>query len=334
MRCIRLRKPASLENLELADIPAPIVPGPGEIKVQLTASSLNYHDYAVVTGLLPSADGRVPLSDGAGEVLEVGEGVTEFAPGDLVVSTFFIRGQFDPSAERSRDVPGDGVDGYARELCIAPVSGFTRAPVGFDAREAATLPCAGVTAWRALVVDGPLSAGQTVLVQGTGGVSIFALQLAKMMGARVIATSSSDEKLERLKAMGADHVINYRETPEWGRLARELSGGGVDHVVEIGGAGTLDQSMRACANGGHIAVIGVLAGRKAPVSTAYIMQEQLRVQGLAVGSRRDQQAFIRAIEVGGLRPVIDSTYPLEELADAFRHQQTGKHFGKICIGIQ
>ncbi|MGL4542480.1 MAG: zinc-dependent alcohol dehydrogenase family protein, partial [Polymorphobacter sp.] len=203
---------------------------------------------------------------------------------------------------------------------------------GYSHAEAATLTCAGLTAWRALVVDGQIKPGATVLVQGPGGVSIFALQFAKALGATVIATSSSDEKLERLKAMGADHLINYKTTPEWGVAAKALTGGrGVDHVVEIGGAGTMNQSIIACRLGGHIALIGVLAGFAGPVNTAAIMGGQIRLIGLFVGNRDHQQDMIRSINVSGLKPVIDSRFPLEGLADAFRYQESGKHFGKICL---
>jgi len=331
MRAMLARQPGGLDKLELVDLPEPGAPGAGEILVRLRASSLNYHDYLVAARGL-AEDRRVPMSDGAGEVLAVGEGVSEFAVGDRVVSTFFPTwidgpGRLDDMAS----VPGDGVDGYARELAVMPAAGFTRAPAGYSHAEAATLTCAGVTAWRALVPHGPVSPGQTVLVMGTGGVSIIALQLAKAMGARVIATSSSDEKLERLKALGADHVVNYRTTEAWGRKVFELSDGGVDHVVEVGGPGTLDQSMEATRVHGHIAFIGVLTGFQGPVNTGLLMTRQIRLQGVIVGSRRDQLDLVRAVEANAIKPVIDRNYPLEALADAFRHQESGRHFGKICV---
>jgi len=333
MRAMLARQPGGLDKLELVDLPEPGAPGAGEILVRLRASSLNYHDYLVAARGL-AEDRRVPMSDGAGEVLAVGEGVSEFAVGDRVVSTFFPTwidgpGRLDDMAS----VPGDGVDGYARELAVMPAAGFTRAPAGYSHAEAATLTCAGVTAWRALVPHGPVSPGQTVLVMGTGGVSIIALQLAKAMGARVIATSSSDEKLERLKALGADHVVNYRTTEAWGRKVFELSDGGVDHVVEVGGPGTLGQSMEATRVHGHIALIGVLTGFQGPVNTGMLMTRQIRLQGVIVGSRRDQLDLVRAVEANGIKPVIDRNYPLEALADAFRHQESGRHFGKICVDI-
>jgi len=335
MRSIQIRHPASLQTLTLVDMAEPAPPGPGEITVCLKASSLNYHDYVVVIGGIPTPEGRIPMSDGAGVVEAVGEGVTEFKTGDAVVSTFFpdwLDG--DPADRGFTRVPGDGIDGYARERVTAPATSFTRQPTGYSHAEAATLTCAGVTAWRALVPNGHLKAGDTVLVQGTGGVSIFALQFAKAMGATVIATSSSDEKLERLRAMGADHLINYKAEPDWGAEARKITDGrGVDHVVEIGGSGTMPQSIVAAKFGGHISLIGVLAGVAGPVATVMIMAKQLRVIGLTVGSRRHQLDMIRAIEANAIKPVIDRGFPLEELGDAFRHQESGRHFGKIVVDI-
>jgi NADPH:quinone reductase-like Zn-dependent oxidoreductase len=336
MKAIQNAKPASLDTMRYVDLPDPAAPGPGEILVRIRASSLNYHDYMVVVGGIPTPEGRIPMSDGAGEVLAVGEGVRGFAVGDLVVSTFFpawLEGDQAPEGGFA-GVPGDGADGYAREMVTAPATSFTHAPKGWSAAEAATITCAGVTAWRALVVDGHLKGGEIVLVQGTGGVSIYGLQIAKAFGCSVIATSSSDEKLERLKALGADHVINYKSEPEWGAAALKLTGGrGVDHVLEIGGAGTLPQSMIASRNGGHVAVIGVLAGYAGPVSTVTLFGKQLKVIGLTVGSRRHQIDMIRAIDVAGYKPVLDKHFPLEDLAGAFRHQASNKHFGKIVVDI-
>ncbi|MEE1876232.1 zinc-dependent alcohol dehydrogenase family protein [Altererythrobacter litoralis] len=336
MKAIRTgATPSTLEALELVELDDASAPGPGEIKVALKASSLNYHDYAVVVGMIPSALGRIPMSDGAGEVVAVGAGVTEYKVGDAVVSTFFpdwLDGG--PPQTAFTRVPGDGIDGYARQAVTAPTHWFTRVPKGYSHAEAATLTCAGLTAWRALFVDNAIKPGDTVLVQGSGGVSIFALQFAKAAGATVIATSSSGEKLERLKDLGADHLINYKEIQAWGVKALELTGGkGVDCVVEIGGAGTLDQSMVATRVGGHVALIGVLAGFAGPVQTALLMAKNLRVQGLTVGSRAQQLDMIAGIEANGIRPVISDHFPLERLADAFRHQAANKHFGKICVDI-
>jgi len=336
MKAIRTgAAPSTLETLAFSDISDPGDPGPGEIRVALKASSLNYHDYAVVKGMIPAAEGRIPMSDGAGVVEAVGDGVSEFKAGDSVVSTFFpdwLDGE--PPATAFTRVPGDGIDGYAREAIVAPSTWFTRAPSSYSAAQAATLTCAGLTAWRALFVDYSLKPGDTVLIQGTGGVSIFALKLAKAAGATVIATSSSDEKLERVKALGADHLINYKEVAAWGAKALEITGGaGVDCVVEIGGAGTLDQSMIASRIGGHVALIGVLAGFAGPVQTALLFSKNLKVQGLTVGSRKMQQDMIAAIEANGIEPVISDTFALAELADAFRHQEANKHFGKIAVEI-
>lgn len=335
MRAVHLRAPASLDNLVLADLPDPGDPGPGEIRVRLSASSLNFHDFAVVAGLIPTAEDRIPMSDGAGVVEAVGEGVTGFAVGDLAVSLFFPEwADGTPPASAFTKVPGDGIDGYAREAVVVPQHWFTRAPAGWSSAEAATLTCAGLTAWRALFVDGATQPGSTVLVQGSGGVSVFALQFAKAAGARVIATSSSDAKLARLKALGADELVNYKEEPKWGAKALELTGGrGVDTVVEIGGAGTLDQSMVAARVGGHVALIGVLTGIAGPVQTALLMSKNLRVQGLTVGSQAQQLDMIAGVEANGIRPVISDHFPLEKLGDAFRHQIANAHFGKIVVDI-
>jgi len=332
MKVMRLKKPGGLDNIWCDSIEAR-APGAGEIHVRVHASSLNYHDYIVVKGGIPTPDGRVPMSDGAGVVEAVGDGVTEFKPGDAVVSTFFpLWWTGEATPELIAEVPGDRTDGFASETVTMAAKAFTLAPNGYSHAEAATLTCAGLTAWRALVVDGQIKPGATVLVQGTGGVSIFALQFAKALGATVIATSSSDDKLERLKAMGADHLINYKSTPDWGAAAKAFTGGrGVDHVVEIGGAGTLNQSIVASRLGGHIALIGVLAGFAGSVNTAALMGNQIQLRGLFVGSREHQMDMIRAINVSGLKPVIDRSFALEELADAFRHQESGTHFGKICV---
>jgi NADPH:quinone reductase-like Zn-dependent oxidoreductase len=312
-----------------------MAPKAGEITVRIRASSLNYHDYAVVSGMWPPAVPRIPMSDGAGEVVAVGEGVNEFAIGDHVVSTFFPGWQEgQPEIDDMSTVPGDGVDGFACQQVTMAAIGFTHAPKGYSHAEAATLTCAGLTAWRALMVDGPLKPGETVLIQGTGGVSVFSLQFAKVAGATVIATSSSDAKLARLETLGADHLINYRKHENWGDLVRELTAGrGVDHVIEVGGPATLAQSMVAARIGGHIAVVGILSGMTGTLPLLSVLTRQLRLQGLVVGSRRHQIEMIRAIEATGLRPIIDRHFPLEELVEAFRYQETNRHFGKICLDI-
>ena len=311
-------------------------PGPDEITVRLKANSLNFHDYAVVTGLWGGVtEDRIPMADGAGHVEAVGDGVTEFAVGDHVVSTFFptwLDGEAE--VEGFDTVPGDGIDGYARERVTRSAQAFTRAPANYTPAEAATLTTAGLTAWRALMEDGALQPGETVLVQGTGGVSVFALQFAKSCGATVIATSSREDKLERLRALGADHLINYKQDASWGQTARELTGGrGVDHVIEVGGPDTLEQSMTAVRVGGHIAVISVLTGVAGEMSLMPMLGKQIRLQGVLVGNRRQQQDMVRAIEANDIHPIIDKQFPLSELADAFRYQETNQHFGKICLDI-
>ena len=333
MKAMQLAAPGGLDNLKLVELPAAAAPGAGQIQVRIHASSLNYHDLGVVSRPGAAADGRIPMADGAGVVTAVGAGVAEFAVGDAVVSTFFpqwLAGRNVPTDFQL--VPGDGVDGFARESITLPATSFTHAPKGWSHAEAATLTTAGLTAWRALVVDGGIQAGDTVLVLGTGGVSIFALQMAKSMGAKVIATTSSAAKAERLQALGADVVINYKDTPEWGDAVLAATGGrGADIVVEVGGPGTLPQSIRACAPGGHIALIGVLTGIAGAVPTLELMRKQQILKGLIVGSREQQQDMERALDLFGWKPVIDSRYPLERMADAFLHQRSARHFGKICL---
>ena len=333
MKAMQLAALGGLDHLKLVELPTAAAPGAGQIQVRIHASSLNYHDLGVVSRPGAAADGRIPMADGAGVVMAVGAGVTEFAVGDAVVSTFFpqwLAGRNVPTDFQL--VPGDGVDGFARESITLPATSFTHAPKGWSHAEAATLTTAGLTAWRALVVDGGIQAGDTVLVLGTGGVSIFALQMAKSMGAKVIATTSSAAKAERLQALGADVVINYKDTPEWGDAVLAATGGrGADIVVEVGGPGTLPQSIRACAPGGHIALIGVLTGIAGAVPTLELMRKQQILKGLIVGSREQQQDMVRALDLFGWKPVIDSRYPLERMADAFLHQRSARHFGKICL---
>jgi NADPH:quinone reductase-like Zn-dependent oxidoreductase len=334
MKTIQLAQPGGLDNLMLVDADA-TDPGPGQVNVRVKASSLNFHDYVVVTGILPTADRRIPMSDGAGIVEAVGEGVTEFAVGQSVLSCFFPNWRDGgPAFEKLLGVPGDHADGFAAETVTRAASGFTRVPEGLTHEQSATLTCAGLTAWRALMIEGNVKPGDWILVQGSGGVSVFALQFAKAAGCRVIATSSSSQKLERLAALGADGLINYREIENWGEKAMELTGGrGVDVVVEVGGPATLPQSIRAVRFGGRIAMIGVLTGIAGEVPTAELFQKNASIDGITVGSRAQQLDMIAAIEANGIVPVIDQTYALEEIADAFRFQESQQHFGKICLSI-
>lgn len=333
MKAATLQAPGGFDRITIQDRPDPGPPGPGEIRVALHATSLNFHDLLVANGTLPTADGRILMSDGAGTVEAAGAGVTEFKPGDSVVSCFFPQWQDGlPQGDvgHFKNTPGDGADGFASTYAVRPATAFTHAPRGWSFAEAATITTAGLTAWRALVGDSKLKAGDSVLALGTGGVSIAALQIAKMMGARVIITSSSDKKLKQARALGADATLNYRETPDWAEAVKALTGGdGVDHVIEVGGPGTLAQSIAAVKVGGHISLIGVLTGIEGQVPTALLMAKQARLQGLIVGSRRQQREYVAALEQSGVKPVIDRSFPLEGLADAFRHQQDGAHFGKI-----
>lgn len=334
MKAIALQDPAGLDSLALVERADP-QPGPGEVLVRVRACSLNYHDFVVVSGGIQTHKPRIPLSDGAGEVVSVGEGVTRWAAGDRVLSTFFPSWHDGPpERDKLGGVPGDQVDGLAAELVVMPASAFTRMPKDYSFEQAATLPCAALTAWRALFVETCIKPGDWVLTQGTGGVSIFALQFAKAAGARVIATSSSPEKLKRLEELGADHVIHYKETPRWGKQARALTGGrGVDAVVEIGGPGTMAQSIAACRVGGYIALIGVLTGVSGEVPTAALFTANITVAGITVGSHAHQRDMVAAIEATGIEPVIDKTFALADIGDAFRHQAAQRHFGKICLSL-
>jgi NADPH:quinone reductase-like Zn-dependent oxidoreductase len=335
MKAFVVHAPGGFDRLEIVERPDPGEPGPGEIRVALHATSLNYHDLLVASGQFPPTDGCMLMSDGAGVVERVGAGVTEFQPGDHVVSCFFPQWQDGlPNREVGdfRNTPGDGTDGFATMYAVRPFTAFTHAPSRWSHAEAATITTAGLTAWRALVADGHLKAGDVVLVLGTGGVSIFALQIAKLMGATVIVTSSSDEKLERAKALGADHVINYRRHENWGEKVVEWTGGrGVDHVIEVGGPGTLAQSVGTVRVGGHISLIGILTGLAGEVPTAALMLKQARLQGLIVGNRHQQEEFVTALNLSRLRPVVDRRFAFEQLPEAFRYQKSGSHFGKICV---
>lgn len=335
MKAIKVNKNGGLENIFIDSVNTAPKPEKGEITVRIHANSLNYHDYLVAAGVLKSDCDRVLLSDGAGVVEEVGPGVTEFKVGDHVVSTFFpqwLAGDVIPSVGGFQQTPGDGVDGFAVEKVTRPIEAFTLAPAGWTHAEAATITTAGLTAWRALVVDGKLKAGDTILTLGTGGVSIAALQIGKMFGAKVIITSSSDEKLAKAKHLGADATINYRDNPEWAREVNTITEGrGANHIIELGGPGTLEQSIKAAAVGGHISLIGVMTGLEGHIPTGLLMMKQVRLQGLLVGSRRHQQDYVKALELNDARPVIDRTFNCEQLAEAFAYQVEGSHFGKICI---
>lgn len=324
-----------IEKLALLDRDDPR-PAAGQVLVRFHAASLNYRDLMVVTGTynpkmkLPA----VPLSDGAGEVIDVGEGVTKWKVGDRVMPIFaqqWIDG--DTTEEKRRTSLGSGAqwDGVLREFGTFDQEGLVRIPEHLSYEEASTLPCAGLTAWHALSVSGRLKAGETVLTLGTGGVSIFALQIAKMSGARVIATTGSEEKMARLRGLGADEVINYRSREDWDAAALELTGRrGVDHVVEVGGSGTLAKSLTAVRLGGHVAMIGALTGA-ASFNPITVFMKAVRLQGIFVGSRTMFEELLRAIDVTKMRPVVDRTFSFTEAREAMSYMESGAHFGKVVI---
>lgn len=337
MRAFEIRGSFGLDNLVLAERPEP-QPGPGQVRVRVHAASLNYRDLMTVRGeynprqKLP----LIPCSDGAGVVEAVGPGVTRVAVGDRVTSLFAQRWLGGvPNRERLRSTLGGPADGMLAEQVVLSEDGVVKTPPHLSDEEAATLPCAAVTAWSALSGEGNLRAGETVLLQGTGGVSLFALQFARLLGARAIVTSSQDEKLARCRELGAVEGINYRETPEWGEKARELTRGeGVDQVVEVGGGGTFAQSLKAIKIGGTISVIGALTGGVAAgVPLTQILMQKVRAQGILVGSRDDFEAMNRAITLHQLHPILDRTFPFEEARAAFEHMASGSHFGKIVIRV-
>jgi len=323
------------ENMRLVERPEPGPPGPGMILVRMHAASVNYRDYATVLNRAPFGKlPQIPFSDGAGEVVAIGDGVTRFAVGDRVCLSFFpdwIDGA--PSAaNRAISLGSASAPGVLQELYLTHEASASRVPDHLSWLEAATLPCAGLTAWRSLIVEGALKPSDTVLVQGTGGVSIFALQFAKMHGATVIATSSSDEKLERVRALGADHVINYRETPEWGKAALDITEGrGVDQIVEVGGAGTINQSLAAAGVGANILIIGILGGRTQELLMPAIFGKNLRLLGISVGNRTHFEQMTAAIDRSGMYPVVDRVYPFAQAPAAIDQLQANAHFGKICI---
>jgi len=320
-----------IQGLELVDQDDP-VPGAHEVLIKMHATSLNYRDLITVQNGAAKS-GLVPNSCGAGTVIAVGEGVTRFATGDRVVPIFFqkwLNGP--PTAPALSSALGGPIDGCLREQMTLHEDGLLHIPDYMSFDEAATLPCAALTAWRGLVEESHLIAGQSVLVQGTGGVSIFALQFAKLFGAEVILTSSSDEKLERGKDLGADHTINYRATPNWAEEARRITGGrGVDHIVEVGGAGTLQQSIETVALYGHIHLIGVLSGFSNPLNVAQMFSSNAHFHGITVGSRYMFENMLRAMTLHETRPVIDSRYEMSDAQTAFAQMEQGGHFGKIVI---
>jgi NADPH:quinone reductase-like Zn-dependent oxidoreductase len=325
-----------IDQLVLADLPKPS-PGRGQVLVKVHAVSLNYRDLLMVRGhynpkmALP----RIPCSDGAGEVVELGEGVDTVTVGQRVAGIFmqnWLEGP--PTAERSRGALGGDVDGMLAEYVVLHQSGVVSIPEHLSFAEAATLPCAGVTAWNAVVNAAHVKPGDVVLIQGTGGVSIFALQFAKMAGAVVIGTSSSDEKLQRAKSMGLDAGLNYRQSPEWAKwVLKETNNRGADLIVEVGGPGTFTQSLQAVRYGGTVAQIGVLAASEQPLPIPMILHRQVRIHGIYVGSRSHFEAMNRAIVAARTQPVVDQIYTFDRVREALKSMETGSHFGKIVVRV-
>lgn len=334
MRRYEIQESFGLDNLRITSVPEPSL-GPGQVRLRVRACCLNYRDLLMARGhydpRLPLP--LVPLSDGVGEVVELGEGVTRVTLGDRVCATFspsWIAGEPDPEAVRL--TRGGSVPGMLSEQAVLAEHELVKVPAYLSDAQAATLPCAALTAWSALLTYGGVKAGDIVLTLGSGGVSVFALQIARLLGARVIATTSSEAKARRLEALGAERVIRYDEEPRWGRAVRKLTGG-VDHVVEVGGAGTLAQSLDAVRPGGTVSLIGVLAGVREPLNVLPVLMKAVRVQGILVGHRQGFEAMNRAFEAGQLEPVVDRVFAFEELRAAFDHLASGAHFGKICIEL-
>lgn len=328
-RVFRIEKLGGLDGLVsgMAAIPAP---GPGEVLVRVRASSLNYRDVIILEGnyFLPVPAGRIPLSDGAGEIAAVGAGVTRFGVGDRVTNSFMPEWLEGPFTGKGAQYSAD-TDGWLADYRVVVAEALTRIPDDLSFEEAATLPCAGVTAWSAMKGVRP---GDTVLVQGSGGVSLFALQLAKALGARVIATTSSDAKAEQLKALGADETINYKTQPEWSQQVRELtSGNGATRIVEVGGPGTFEQSVKAVAIGGQVSMVGALAGLQGQVEFMAMFMSQARYQPIAVGSRQDLEDLLQFIKQHKIRPCIDSTWDFGDAKCGFERLIARNVFGKVVI---
>jgi NADPH:quinone reductase-like Zn-dependent oxidoreductase len=335
MRVFQIQDDWGMDHLQLATRADP-KPGPGQVLLRMKAASLNYRDlvvpgrgYGSFTGNLP----LIPISDGVGEVVETGAGVTRVKVGDRVCPCFhqgWVAGA--PDLERLTQTLGGPIDGTMADLMCLPEGGVVKAPAHLTHEEAATLPCAALTAWSAIVTYDSLGPGSRVLVQGTGGVALFAIQFAKLLGAHVAVISSSDAKLARAKALGADAAINYTTTPEWAKATREITGGrGYDHIVELGGEKTLPQSLRCIRPGGTLSMIGVVSGGTATVPLGLVVTRHVRLQGITVGHRDGFEAMLRAFEQHRVKPVIDRTFAFEELKEAMAYLKSGAHFGKVCI---
>ena len=337
MRALNVAAPWGLEQIKVVEAPDP-TPGPGQVLVRMKAVSLNYRDLLMVNGMYgrgsaSTSDVITPFSDGCGVVEAVGAGVTRFKAGDRVATLFFQAWTSGPpSLEKLMSALGFPVPGAGAELQTFSEQGLSKVPDFLTDQQVATLPCAALTAWRGLFEDARLDPGDTVVLQGTGGVSIFGLQFARAAGLRTVITSSSDEKLARAKALGANHLVNYKTTSAWSGPVREATGGrGADFIMEVGGGGTIQESMRAIRIGGHIAIIGVVAGAGEAFNPASLIGNSAKLQGLSVGSRDMFEAMCRAIELHGIQPVVDKVFPFTEAKAAFAAMAAGEHFGKIVL---
>jgi NADPH:quinone reductase-like Zn-dependent oxidoreductase len=335
MRALEVREPFGIDSLQFVERPAP-EPRAGELLIRVRSLSLNYRDLLVIDGVgrWRPGESRVPASDAVGEVVGVGAGVTRFGIGDRVSPIFYpqwIDGG--PAAEKMNAAPGGAAaDGFFAEYVVAHESGVVRVPDALSDVEAATLPCAGVTAWNGVAREGRLLPGDTAVILGTGGVALFAMQFARLHGARVIATSSSDAKLDRARSLGAAEGVNYRLTPDWPARIRELTGGkGADLVVDT--AGTLNDAIAAVRVGGTIAFIGLLTGMTSEIDLVALMGKSARIQAIDVGSRTMFESMNRAIAEAGLRPIVDRVFPFDDARSAFAHLKSGTHFGKVCVSV-
>jgi NADPH:quinone reductase-like Zn-dependent oxidoreductase len=335
MRVFQIEGEWGMDNLRLSTRPEPVA-GPGQVVLKMKASSLNYRDllvpnrgYGSHTGSLP----LIPLSDGVGVVTEVGPGVRRVAVGDRVCPTYFQRWiSGEPDLERLTQSLGGPVDGTMAEYMCLSEEGVSKVPSHLSDIEAATLPCAALTAWSALVTYSNTRPGDRILVQGCGGVALFAVAFAKMLGAHVTVISSADDRIERVRQLGADAGVNYRTTPEWAKATRDITGGkGYDLIVELGGEKTLPQSLRCIRPGGTLAMIGVLSGGAMATSLGLIVTRQVRLQGVTVGHRDGFETMLRAIDQHRLKPVVDRVYAFDEFKQALGHLQSGTQFGKVCI---
>ena len=337
MRALNVTAPWGLDAIQVAEMPDPVA-GPGQVLVRMKAVSLNYRDLLMVNGMYGrgsagTKDVITPFSDGCGVIEAVGAGVTRFAAGDRVATLFFQNWTSGPpNLEKLMSALGFPIPGAGAELQVFGQDGVSKVPEFLTDQQVATLPCAALTAWRGLFEDARLEPGDTVVLQGTGGVSIFGLQFAHAAGLRTVITSSSDEKLARAKALGADHLVNYKTTPAWSGPVREATAGrGADFIMEVGGGGTIQESMKAIRIGGHIAIIGVVAGAGDPFNPAALIGNSAKLQGLSVGSRDMFEAMCRAIELHKIAPVVDKVFPWTEAKAAFSAMAGGEHFGKIVL---